>query len=286
VTATALRLPRRAAVALAGCFVLASCLGDPYAAIARHVPSSVDSSAREFLRALASRDTVRAVAQLHPAHRGSDASAGLGQLASALRGRAPDSVRPLNLSWFAASGMRRTIVTYELAFPAHWVLAEVTVLDSAGSLGVIGARTNEVPRAAAAANALTLRGKPLRHYLLTLMALVVPVFMVVTAVQVWRSRMHRRWLWSLVTLIGVGKLSINWTTGVLWVQPLTVLLLGAGFVRNGPPYLPWVVSVSLPLGALLAQWRLWRRRGRSAHVVVPADQVADPDRRPQSGPTE
>jgi hypothetical protein len=264
----------RATLALSCSLVLASC-GDPYAAVARHVRGPVDSTAREFLRALASRDTVRAEAAVHPAHRGPEAWAALAGLASALRGRAPDSVRALNASWFLSGDMRRTIVTYELAFPDHWVLAEVSVLDSAGNVGVIAARTNEVPRAAAAANALTLRGKPPRHFLLALAMLVVPLFIVVTAVQVWRSRMHRRWLWTVVALVGVGKLSMNWTTGALGFQPLYAQLLGAGIVRNGAPYMPWLVSVSVPVGALLAQLRLWRRRGRPNEAVTATEQARD-----------
>ena len=61
-------------------------------------------------------------------------------------------------------------------------------------------------------------------------------------------------------LIGIGKLSMNWTTGAVGVQPLQFQLLGAGIFRAGGPYLPWIVSVSLPIGAIAAQFKLWRRR--------------------------
>jgi hypothetical protein len=266
-----------ATVALTSLVLLANCRADPYAAVARHVPTHVDAVAREFLEALASRDTARAEALVLATERGAEARAALSALASAIGGNAPDSLRPLNVEWFIETNVRRVGVTYELAYPDRWVLAQVNVLDSAGNARVFGARVNTVPRAVAAANALTVRGKPAFHYVLALLGVALPLFMLTTAVQVWRNRLRPRWLWAAVALIGVGRLSMNWTTGVLGFQPLYVQLLGAGISKTGAPYMPWVLSVSLPVGALLAQLRLWRRRAEQTSFDLAAAKNQNPE---------
>jgi hypothetical protein len=44
-----------------------------------------------------------------------------------------------------------------------------------------------------------------------------------------RTRMgKRKWLWSVISLLGVGQLSINWITGQSGFTPIPVLLPVAG----------------------------------------------------------
>jgi hypothetical protein len=63
----------------------------------------------------------------------------------------------------------------------------------------------------------------------------------------------------LFILFGVGNFALDWTTGEWQFAPLHVHLLSASVSAN--LYGPWVLSVSVPLGALLF---LWRRRRLSA----------------------
>jgi hypothetical protein len=48
----------------------------------------------------------------------------------------------------------------------------------------------------------------------------------------------------------VGKLIVNWTTGELGFSLLSFQLFSASFIRASD-FDPWLVSVSLPLGALV-----------------------------------
>jgi len=248
---------------------VAGCRADPTAAVARAIPTPVDRTARTFLAALRNGDLTAAESLVVGPQRGSpEVRAAIGQMAATFGRGAPDSLRPLNVAAFFGGGASRVRVTYEVAYPDRWVIAGVDLLDSAGIAQVIGAHANAVPRSAVGANALTLRGKSAAHYVLALIAIALPLFMVVTAVQVVRRRVPRRWLWAVAALVGVGKLSLNWTTGAIALQPLQFQLLGFGIFRAGGPYLPWFLSVAFPLGATVAQFRMRRARDPQADQSV------------------
>lgn len=73
-------------------------------------------------------------------------------------------------------------------------------------------------------------------------------------------RWRWRWLWMLLALVSVGRLNISWMT--LQVEWLIVnaTVPPAGFYRFAA-YAPWILSLSLPVGAAVywARVRSWKR---------------------------
>ncbi|HAI69239.1 MAG TPA: hypothetical protein DCM38_07375, partial [Gammaproteobacteria bacterium] len=51
-------------------------------------------------------------------------------------------------------------------------------------------------------------------------------------------------------LFGFVNVTVNWTTGGINIDPLSILLLGAGFRKVGL-YGPVLISVAIPLGAII-----------------------------------
>jgi len=97
------------------------------------------------------------------------------------------------------------------------------------------------------------------HYLVLVSSIFVPVFILFTVVAIVRSSRRRKWLWVLFAAIGIGKFGLQWLVGGRWFfQPIAFQILGASVFKN-PMYEPWVLSVSLPLGAILF-WVTNRRR--------------------------
>jgi hypothetical protein len=163
------------------------------------------------------------------------------------------------------------------------VIAEVITDDSAGVLKVVGAHAESFRRRLEAENALTLRGKPIGFWILALLAVAMPLVCIFEAVRVVRSGMKRRWLWAFVSLLGGCTVAVNWTTGQGTLQPLLVQFLGVGIVRKGGPYVPWTLSIALPLGAIWAETRLrsWRRRTAAAAAeATPTTTPTDADPAP------
>lgn len=79
---------------------------------------------------------------------------------------------------------------------------------------------------------------------------VVLCFEVFAIVQVARSRLEHKWRWILFCLVGAAEYKLAWTSGLTGYNPFTASLLGFAVDKTGSG--PWIVSVSFPIGALLA----------------------------------
>ncbi|MDQ8030069.1 MAG: hypothetical protein REJ23_15190 [Brevundimonas sp.] len=113
------------------------------------------------------------------------------------------------------------------------------------------------------------------HYLMLVAAGLSVAFCLVSAVVAgWR----RRWLWMIGCLFGLGQVSVNWATGALAVHPIYVALLGAGFLKGLGATDPWIISVSLPLPAILF-WALGKWRPKPPKAKPEAGPTSGPDAR-------
>ncbi|WP_420478580.1 hypothetical protein [Brevundimonas sp. FT23028] len=120
------------------------------------------------------------------------------------------------------------------------------------------------------ASGFTLTGKTPAHYAVLGAAVLAFLACVVTAVT---AGIRRRWLWMIGCLFGFGKVALNWTTGAMFVQPISIALLGAGALKGLGPADPWVISASIPLPAILF-WALGRWRKKAPKTKARA---AEPD---------
>jgi hypothetical protein len=83
---------------------------------------------------------------------------------------------------------------------------------------------------------------------------------------------RRKWLWVIFAMLGFTSLNLNWTTGQLSYEFLTVIAPPARAGTGSGFYTPWNVQIGLPLGAIV----FWLRR--RALMVVPVER--DDDERP------
>jgi hypothetical protein len=89
-------------------------------------------------------------------------------------------------------------------------------------------------------------GRSIWHYLFLLLTIVVPLFCIVSATVCLRSKVRRKWLWIMFILFGFVSFQLNWTTGQIVLEPLSLQFLGSSIA-----YGPWMISFSLPLGGFL-----------------------------------
>jgi hypothetical protein len=102
------------------------------------------------------------------------------------------------------------------------------------------------------ANAFTLAGKPLRQYGFLALAAAPPLIVVIALISLARSlRVRRKALWMVGMIIGVGALTMNWTTGAVGLRALFVDPLGLWVLHADTPAAPWMITVSLPVVALV-----------------------------------
>lgn len=282
-------MPKRVfrAIATSG-FVLAlvACGGSGERLAHGLVPPAADTVARATITAVARGDTaaVRRVLLV-----GATPPPGLADSLFALRAYfasdQPDSLRLVAAEVLRSRGVRYTRAVYAVYTSAahgtaggRWAAVEVDLAQELGVTVVTGIHARAIPDAPERAGAL---GAPdgLTQWLAALAALAVAAYTVMSAVRIARTPMPKRGWWAACALVGVGRFGVNWSTGDLVVQPITLQLLGVGAERPGVTA-PWFVFVSLPIGA----WLALRTRRRALHAdggsagpasptaaVIPAD---------------
>jgi hypothetical protein len=126
-------------------------------------------------------------------------------------------------------------------------------------------------------NAFTFAGKGALHYLILGAALLTTLFTIASFVACVRTPgIRRKWLWAIFTAVGVTGVTLNWTTGTIGFQPVSIHLFGAAASATSP-YSPWFVTASFPLGAVLFLVKRARLRSAAQSSAVPTADFTEPN---------
>jgi hypothetical protein len=140
-----------------------------------------------------------------------------------------------------------------------WLLVAARVTGEPDSLKINTLRVDVQPQSIAQQNTFTLSNKQPIHYFFLLMGIISIALMIYALVRCIRApKFKRKWLWALFTLVGFGKISLNWTTGQLFTQLISIQLLGSGIAKVGAS--PWIISFSFPIGAILLLMKLHKAK--------------------------
>jgi hypothetical protein len=246
------------------CAAFAACVSPD---LHRFAPDGSEAEARAYLALVRRGQLDSALVRLHPALSGPDTRSQTAVVQRLLSEQQPPDSADLvgaesnrNLT----TGVATSNLTFQLQREGQWMLANVAFLDSAGRRFVIGLNANPIPTSLQELNAFSLSGRSGMHYVTFALAAIGVIVCLAAAIYAGRQARSRRWLWVIIALIGVGRLSLNWTDGAWFVQPIGFQLLGGGFIHAGP-YAAWIVTASLPIGALIS-YLIVRRQNRSAQA--------------------
>jgi hypothetical protein len=113
-----------------------------------------------------------------------------------------------------------------------------------------------VDQAQVAANRFFSPGKPARQWGFLIATFAIPALMVAAAIATLRAKgLRHKWLWVLISFVGVGAVWMNWATGA-WGAVWAVNLLGFGLAKGPSPLSPWILHFAPPVGALVVAIRL------------------------------
>ncbi len=248
------------------CFLLLAVTGCGTRAVRewmnRITPPEDDALARDLIAALLREDYGFIVQNTDERALGDAPATALRRFYLYVDHEAPRSVELVACGVFSSGSRRRSDLTYQLEFPHSWYTARVVIETNADVRKALGLQLKKLPASLAEINALTLKGKSLIHCLALLGGIGVPIFILYALIQCIRTRVKWKWLWIPFILIGIGSIQLNWTTGQLGLQPLSLHIPGAALTHSGL-YGPWILSVSFPLGAIL----FLRKRRRLVSAV-------------------
>lgn len=248
-----LTLLRRLAVLCLAVVALAGC--DQAAVFDSLVTKEESRLAKDFVAQIAARDYTAVEAALDPQFRTPDLHARLEAMAAVVPAAAPMSVSVIGSHTMVSTTGTRYRITLQYEYPTSWLLAAVLLERSGDKVLLQG--INFVPRSQSmeAENRFTLDGKGPVHYIVLTLAVAIPLLVVYALVLCIRTPMpSRKWLWVVFVALGLVQCQFEWTSGAWRIQPLSVIVLGAGFAKPGP-FAPWVFTLSMPLGALLFMHR-------------------------------
>lgn len=189
-------------------------------------------------------------AKFDPQYKGEGLRSALEKMASFFPKDETKSVKVIGSNTIIFNGQTSYNFTYEYEFPHTWVLGHIYYKKSGNDIVI--ERMDVVPLRASLEeiNAFTLRGKaPLQIGFLVLAALLA-IFTLGTAVVALQTPIpKRKWLWVVFTLLGFVQVSLNWTTGEVNYAFVSFVLFAAGFAQQfyGPAFL----QIALPIGAII-----------------------------------
>lgn len=237
------------------------------------VPKEEAKMAEDYLTKLRERDFEYVKSKLSNELKPQVTDLLLVQLAEYFRGGELISTELIGSQVHVFNGVWQGNFTYEYHFSEGWNLANAAFRKVGDEYEIIGLNVYQTEMAQKEFHAFTLSNKSLLHFLVLVMAIFVPLFILVSTYFCVRTPIpKRKWLWVIFILLGVSAIQINWTTGQYAIQLLSAHLFGASAVAAGP-HAPWVISASIPLGAIL----FWIRRKRYIQLSNEANKSFNPD---------
>jgi hypothetical protein len=187
------------------------------------------------------------------------------RMAQAIPSPDPISVKVIGAHQFRTSDLYKINLSFEYQFPSQWMLINVATQRKGGITTIVGFNVYPLSDSLENLNKFALFGKAFLQYATLAFAILIPIFTLYALVLCFRTKIvKRKWLWLIFVLMGIGKITVNWTTNQWNFATLTFQILGSS--AFAPPYGAWLISVSLPLGAIVF---LFRRKTLS----TPAAQV-------------
>jgi hypothetical protein len=156
-------------------------------------------------------------------------------------------------------------IMLDYTYSFEHLLFNVVLRKAGGHTSIIGMHVRIVPESVIEESEFKLSNKGVPQYTVLLAAIFCAIFTLYVLVLCIRSRIGpQKWIWAAFISIGISRLGVNWATGRINFRLFALQVLS--FSAFAASYRPWIISVSLPLGAILfLSTRTVRSRHQSAH---------------------
>jgi hypothetical protein len=222
------------------------------------------ATARAYIDQLRAREFDAIEKAADPSIKSSTLHATLEQMSNLIPAGEPVSVKVVGAQTFYEAGANSVNTTFEFDFGGKWFLINVAVKSKDGTKTIVGFHVNPEARSLEDQNRFNLSGKSAAQYIVLGTAITAALFSLYALLLCVSTKLPgRKWPWVLFIIFGIGKVTVNWSTAQWGVAPVSVQLFSASAMSafSGP----WLVSASLPLGAIVF---LIYRRTRLASVAT------------------
>jgi hypothetical protein len=251
----------------------------------KNMPPDDEALARDCVDLLRQDRFDEIEARLDPSVRSADIREKLAEMSSFFPSK-PISVKPVEVGIVRGREFSTTSITLEYQFQQSWLLAHVVIRQKGGLKTVTALTVTPTAEPFEVMNEFTFRDKGPSQYIGLLLAL--SVFALTGYAFALCATMKigpKKWVWLVAILVGVCRLTVNWTTGEWSFTPLAIFIplpVNVSFSAYGP----CMLQILSPVGAI-AFLRL--RKGLALEEtplsIVPQEGSADSSSSPASGDT-
>lgn len=187
--------------------------------------------------------------RMHPSIASPDLRATLQKMAEIMPQGDPKIVKLVGVNKSSDSNGSTVNLTYQFGFGARWFLANCALLTNESAVSIVGMSVQPLDKPYEEARFELKARSPQQYAFLATALAAVLVSLTAFVMVILDHSLRRRWAWVIFTLFGFFTFTMNWETAEIQFQALSFLLFSAGLMAE--PYGPWMVSVSVPVGALL-----------------------------------
>ena len=217
----------------------------------RFVPEAESEFAKEHFDLYRTGDVDEIISQLNPALVDDEIRGKIEAIVDYVPGTEPTGLEVVGASTHSSADTRMVSLSIEYKYPDEWLVYSITIDTSGEPFRVNSVNALRSEQSLAETNAFRIAQNGLPGILIVIFGVAVPIFCIAVFVICLRTPIPKgKWRWAIFTLLGAMTYQINWSTGETAFIPMHVQLLGAGFSRAGF-YGPWIISVSIPFGALV-----------------------------------
>jgi hypothetical protein len=215
------------------------------------VPADDETFARERIDQLRQKRFEHIERELDPSISDPNPQDTLNKMAGMFPTEEPKSIKVVDVKFVYKQDSSTHSLTLEYEFSQIWLLVNISIKRINGLATIAAFTVTPIADSLESVNSFGLVGKSAIQYVILALAIAGPNFCLYALVVCLRTKHQNfKWIWAIFILFGVGSLVVNWTTGELNFRPLAVQILCAS-VTAVPAYGPWMVAVSMPLGAIL-----------------------------------
>lgn len=220
----------------------------------------------QYLKLLRAGDFATIEKALDPSIKSPAMRSTLEEMRRLMPDREPVAVKLVGSQTSHEPGVTIVNTTFEYDYGDQWLLANVAIRKEGTKRSIVGFRVTPNTQSLASAQRFTLAGKGVVQYLVLGTAITAALLSFYALLACIRAKLPgRKWPWILFIVCGIGRITVNWTTGEWSFVPLSVQLFSASAFAN--VYGPWMISASLPIGAVLF---LSRRKAMVAEATLRA----------------
>ena len=240
-------------------FTLYSC-GNPSEFVEKMVPKAENNLGKSVIELLINGQIDSVYNLMESSYKTEDALDALTEISTYLTQKEPKSIELIKFYTSSTHILlssdsnlvdrKETILKYELEYEDYWILTEICILNIDGKLSISGIHTNSYNEPLEEINQFSIFSGSEVNIVFLLFALIELSLILYVLFIILKTKPKRKWLWFVFSIFGFFKINTVWGTYTISIELFSIQFFGVSLVK--PDLLdPYVLSISLPLGAIL-----------------------------------